>query len=69
MFACEFARTRISSIEPNDRFVGTATTDYSVYLSIHPGMVSGHTPRNNLFIFGIGSPRLSSLAWRRAENQ
>jgi hypothetical protein len=58
----------MSATELNDRFVGTATTDYSVYLSIQPGMVSDHTPLNNLFIIGIGSPRLSSVARRRAEN-
>ena len=58
----------MSAIELNDHFVGTATTDYSVYLSIQPGMVSDHTLLDNLFIIGIGSPRLSSVARRGAEN-
>lgn len=32
-------------------FVGTATTDYSVYLSIQPGMFSDETPYGDVFTF------------------
>ncbi len=71
MFECESLHAHTSSLAgPNSTLiVGTGTTDYSKYLSIHPGMVSRHTSCSNVFTFGIGSPGLSSVARRRAKNQ
>lgn len=71
MFECMCSHTsaRLVSQRLFDAVADTTLTDYSKYLSIHPGMVSGHTSCDIVYNFGIGSPGLPPMAWRRAENQ